>query len=541
MSASYDGLGRIAGQRFPSRRSAVHGRRGAVATSQPLAAQAGLRLLLAGGNAFDAAIATAAALNVVEPMSTGIGGDAFALCCVAGDPTVHALNASGRAPRAASVEEYRARFGTMPQVGIHSVTVPGAVDGWAALIERFGSKPMAEILAPAIEYAEEGYPVSELIARNWAASAAKLARHADSTRHYLFDGQPPRAGQIVRLPALAKSLRAIATGGRDAFYRGEIAEQIVACSQREGGLITKQDLANHRSTWDSPIHISYRGYDVYECPPNGQGLAALVALNILARDDLGTRVWGSAEHQHLAIEAMKIGFEVASNYVADPAFVDLPLDELLSAAHAGQAYRSIDPARARTIPRVMPPASDTVYLSAVDGRGNACSFINSLYHGFGSGITAGDTGICLQNRGGCFSLDPTHRNRLEGAKRPYHTIIPAMVTRQGRPWLSYGVMGGFMQPQGHLQVLSNLVDFRMNPQEALDAPRFRVMHGVRVALEETFGTATVDSLRTRGHDARSEAALTMAFGGGQAILIDPDSGVLTAASEPRKDGAAVAF
>jgi gamma-glutamyltranspeptidase / glutathione hydrolase len=346
---------------------------------------------------------------------------------------------------------------------------------------------------------------------------------------------------MFRQPNQAGTLHRIAEGGRDAFYRGEIAEKIVRCSEAEGGLLAMEDLARHRSTWDEAIHVSYRGYEVYECPPNGQGLAALVALNVLSGHDLGAMEWGSAEHWHLVAEAVKIGFAEASEYVADPAFVDLPLAELLSSAHAAKRRAQIDPARASTEPRLMPPASDTVYLTVVDRLGNACSFINSLYKGFGSGVVAGDTGICLQNRGGTFSLDPGHRNRLEAGKRPYQTIIPAMVTRDGKPWLTYGVMGGFMQPQGHVQVLSNLVDFGMNPQEALDAPRLRVRHGTRVAVEANVGEATIEGLRRRGHEVRVDPPLTMSFGGAQAIMIDPESGVLSAASEPRKDGAAVAY
>jgi gamma-glutamyltranspeptidase/glutathione hydrolase len=535
-------LNRVAGERFRSRRSVVHGRRGAVATSQPLAAAAGLRVLLAGGNAFDAAVATAAALNVVEPMSTGIGGDAFALCWAAGDTKVHALNASGRAPLAARLDDYRARFGDrMPQQGIHSVTVPGTVDGWATLLQRFGTMSLGQVLAPAIEYASEGFPVSELIARAWHGAVGRLSRHADTAKAYLVDGRAPRAGELFRQPDLARTLRLIAQEGRDAFYCGEIAQKLVACSSREGGLFTAEDFSRHRSAWDEPIHVGYRGYEVYECPPNGQGIAALIALNVLSGHDLGAMCWGSAEHWHLVAEAVKIGFAEASQYVADPAFVELPLAELLSAAHAEKRRAGIDPERASTEPRLMPPPSDTVYLSTADGHGNCCSFINSLYNGFGSGVVAGDTGICLQNRGGLFSLDPSHRNRLEGGKRPYHTIIPAMVLRDGRPWLSYGVMGGFMQPQGHVQVLSNLVDFGMNPQEALDAPRFRVLEGQRVAVEQNVGAETIQGLRRRGHDVVEEPPLTSTFGGGQAILIDPESGVLSAASEPRKDGAALAF
>jgi gamma-glutamyltranspeptidase/glutathione hydrolase len=496
---------------------------------------------MAGGNAFDAAVATAAALAVVEPMSTGLGGDMFALCCVAGDPEVYALNGSGRAPLAARLDDYRARFGAMPQSGINSVSVPGTVDGWATLLERFGSMRLRQVLGPAIQYAQAGFPISERIARNWQELVPKLSKNRAAAETFLVDGRAPRVGEMFRQPNYASTLGAIAEGGRDVFYKGEIAQKIVACSEAEGGLFAMADLANHRSTWDDPIHVSYRGYEVYECPPNGQGLAALVALNVLSGYEIGAMEWGSAEHWHLVAEAVKIGFAEASEYVADPAFVDLPLAELLSTSHADKRRAAIDLSRASTETRIMPPPSDTVYLTVVDRLGNACSFINSLYAGFGSGVVAGDTGIALQNRAGTFSLDPGHRNRLEGGKRPYQTIIPAMVTKDGKPWLSYGVMGGFMQPQGHVQVLSNLVDFGMAPQEALDAPRLRVMHGTRVAVEQNIGEPTVDGLSQRGHDMLVQPALNMAFGGAQAILIDPASGVLAAASEPRKDGAAVAY
>ncbi|HEY3082094.1 MAG TPA: gamma-glutamyltransferase, partial [Chloroflexota bacterium] len=368
-------LARVTGERFPSRRSVVHGRRGAVATSQPLAAMAGLRMLMAGGNAFDAAVATAAALNVVEPMSTGIGGDAFALCCAADDPKVYALNASGRAPLAVRLDDYRSRFGgRMPQQGIHSVTVPGTVDGWTTLLARFGTMTLRQVLEPAIEYAQDGFPVSEVIARAWQTSVERLSRHPDAARTFLVAGRSPRAGELFRQPNLARTLRRLAEGGRDAFYRGEIAEQIVACSDREGGLFTAEDFDRHRSTWDEAIRVTYRGYEVYECPPNGQGLAALVALNVLAGHEVGRMCWGSAEHWHLVAEALKIGFAEASEYVADPEFAvsstggwGLPLDELLSEAHAARRRAEIDPERASREPRIMPPSGDTVYLSAADG------------------------------------------------------------------------------------------------------------------------------------------------------------------------------
>jgi gamma-glutamyltranspeptidase/glutathione hydrolase len=534
---------RISGTRYPSRRSVVASARGMVATSQPLAAQAGLRILLAGGNAVDAAVATAAALNVVEPMSTGIGGDVFALLYLAGTGEVRALNGSGCAPLAATPEEYRRRGHTgVPLWDMLAVTVPGTVDAWASALEAHGTMGLAEVLAPAIEYAERGFPVSEIVAAAWHATAPRLRSDADAARAFLPGGLPPRPGQIVSLPGLARSLRLIAEGGRDAFYRGPLAEAIVAASEAKGGLLTMDDLARHRSTWDTPLALDYRGHTVYECPPNGQGLAALLALNTVAADDLAALGPDSAEAKHLLIEAMRLAFADAFTYIADPQHAQVPAAELLSPAFARARRALIDPRRSASVvsPGEVPVGEDTVYLTVVDEQGNAASFINSLYYGFGSGIVAGDTGIALQNRGACFVLDEGHRNCLAPGKRPYHTIIPCLVTRAGRLWGSLGVMGGFMQPQGHLQVLTNLIDFGMNPQEALDAPRFEVMTDLeRVALERSAGPALRAALEARGH--RLADGGQFGFGGGQAILIDPESGARLAGSDPRKDGCAVGY
>jgi gamma-glutamyltranspeptidase/glutathione hydrolase len=528
---------------FPSRRSVVYARHGLVAASQPLAAQAGLRVLQEGGNAADAAVAVAAMLNVVEPMSTGVGGDCFALYWDARTKRVTALNASGRAPRAASLEELRARGLTaMPLQGPLPVTVPGTVDGWAALLQVHGTMPLARVLAPAIAAAEEGYPVSELIAWGWQRSAERL-KQVPSGQEFLPGGRAPSPGEIVRLPTLASTLRAIAEGGPDAFYRGPLARRIAEFVQAQGGWLTADDLAAHTSTWEQPIHIHYRGTTVYECPPNGQGLAALLALNIVEGYDLARLSPSSPDRWHLLIEAMRLAFADAQRYVADPVFSNIPLTGLLSKTYAEQRRRLISPTQAASqVTWGMPLEGDTVYLSVVDGQGNACSFINSLYYGFGSGLVVPGTGICLQNRGALFSLDPSHPNCLEPGKRPYHTIIPAMATRRGELWLCYGVMGGFMQPQGHLQVTVNMVDHGLDPQRALDAPRFCVLEGKRVAIEEGTSRALRAELARRGHEVAYATGPERAlFGGGQVIARDPESGVLAAGSDPRKDGCAVGF
>jgi gamma-glutamyltranspeptidase / glutathione hydrolase len=534
----------ITGERYPSRRSVVMTTRGVVAASQPLAAQAGLRILMAGGNAADAAIATAAALNVVEPMSTGIGGDVFALVYDAKTRRVRALNGSGRAPGAISLAAFAERgLTSVPMTGMLPVTVPGAVDAWATLLAEHGSMSLAQVLQPAIEYAERGYPVSEIIGRGWGALTEKLRGHPDAARTYLPAGRAPRAGELFSNPGLGRSFRQIAEGGRDAFYLGPIAEAIVATSEQYGGFLSMRDLADHRSTWDTPISATYHGHTVYECPPNGHGLTALLALNTLGGFDLSRTQPGSPEALHLMIEAMRLAFADAATYIADPAHADVPTEYLLSEAHTRARRAALDPQRAAPAVQAgqLPGGHDTVYLSVVDEQGNAVSFINSLYYGFGSGVVAGDTGICLQNRGAGFVLDPAHRNCLAPGKRPYHTIIPGMILRDGELFSSFGVMGGFMQPQGHMQMVVNMVDYGMNPQEALDAPRFELLDPYTrqsaVALEHD--AATQAALLAMGHEV-VPSERTGGFGGGQIITVD-GSGVRRAGSDPRKDGCAVAY
>jgi gamma-glutamyltranspeptidase/glutathione hydrolase len=527
---------------FPSRRSAILARHGMVATSQPLAAMAGLRVLMAGGNAADAAVTVAAMLNVVEPMSTGIGGDCFALIFEARTGQITALNGSGRAPVAFTLEEAQRRgLAEIPPTGPLPVTVPGAVSGWAALLERFGSTTLSACLTPAIAAAEEGFPVSERISAAWQRSADKLSQDPEASRVYLPAPQP---GDLHRQPDLAWTFRTIAEGGAEAFYRGPLAERIAACVQSKGGYLTAGDLAAHTATWQTPIRTAYRDVEVLEHPPNGQGLAALVALNIIEGYSLGDMDYFDPARWHMMIEAMRLGMADAARYVADPAMAEVPVRGLLSKEYASRRRALIRPDQAAEIAAPgQPEHHDTVYLTAVDGHGNAVSFINSLYEGFGSGLVVPGTGICLQNRGACFTLEPGHPNALAAGKRPYHTIIPAMALRDGRLWLSFGVMGGFMQPQGHLQVLVNLVDYGLNPQAALDAPRFRVDErgGIQVAIETGVPLKTRKALAAMGHDVQPEATFAPLFGSGDVIALDPETGVLWGGSDPRKDGCAVGF
>jgi len=528
---------------FPSRRSAVMSNSGIVATSQPLATQAGVSMLLQGGNAVDAAIAAAAALNVVEPMMTGIGGDVFALVYLSRSNELKALNASGRAPFATSLKTLQnLGYQKMPEIGIHTVTIPGALDGWCLLLDNYGTMTLAQVLAPAIELAERGFPVTEVIGHRWRVDRAKLQANASAARTYLVDGRAPEAGEIVVQPDLAKTFKKIAQGGRDVFYRGEIAEAIVACSQENGGLITMQDLNDHTSTWVTPISTNYRGYNIYECPPNGQGLVTLLVLNILEGYDLQSLVHNSSEYLHLLIEALKLAFTDADRYVADPDFVDIPLEKLLAKSYAEQRRRLIDANKAlqKVEAGVPHTEGDTIYLAVTDKEGNSVSFINSLYQGFGSGIVVGGTGICLQNRGALFSLEPSHPNCLEPHKRPYHTIIPAMVFKDGDLFLTFGVMGGFMQPQGQVQVLLNIIDFGMDVQTALDAPRFRYIQDNECAFEPGFPSDVLQTLANKGHQiVKLDDPYSQQFGGAQAIMVHPSTKALIAGSDPRKDGCAI--
>lgn len=531
---------------FNSRRSTVVARRGAVATSQPLAAQAGLQMLIAGGNAVDAAVATAAALGVLEPMSTGIGGDMFCLIWPAKEKRVVALNGSGRAPAAADAEMMRHKgYQKMPRDGKEvacSVTVPGTVDGWQTALENYGTMTLKEVLKPAIEYAQQGFVVSEIIAYAWQDYATRL-KARPSGQEFLLNGRAPRYGEIMYLPTLASTLEMISEGGKAAFYQGELAEKTAAFVQAEGGWLTTEDLVAHTSTWDKPISTDYRGVTVWECPPNGQGLAALLALNIAEGFDIRAMEAQSAERYHTLIEAMRLSFADALQYIADPRMQSVPVQALLSKDYAQQRRNLINPVQAlQEVNYGEPlPAGDTVYLSVVDGEGNACSFINSLFHG--SGLVVPGTGIALQNRGACFSLNSAHPNFLQGRKRPYHTIIPAMATRDGELWLCFGVMGAFQQPQGHLQVVSNRVDFDMDSQQALDALRFSIdLDTDTIRLEAGVSEEVITGLEKRHHRVQVIEGYARAdFGGGQIIARDPDSGVLYAGSEPRKDGAAVGY
>lgn len=538
---------------FASRRSPVYGRRGMVATSQPLAVAAGLEVLAAGGNAADAAVATAAALNVTEPTSTGIGGDCFALYYEAATGGVTALNGSGRAPAALTLERLR-REGfarELPPFHAHTVTVPGACAGWCDLVARHGRLDMGRVLAPAIRLAEEGFPVAPITAHFWERGVERQLRHALGGLALTIDGRAPRTGEIFRNPGLANTFRIVAEGGKKAYYEGSIAADIAAAVQASGGVMDEADLAAHGSTWDAPISAMYRGIRVWECPPNGQGLAALLALNLLEGFDLAALPPLGPERLHLQIEAMRLAFADAGWHVADPAFSPAPLNELLSKEYAAERRKLLNPSRATINPERGSPksGSDTVYLTVVDGEGNACSFINSNYAGFGTGIVPSGRGFTLQNRGHNFSLDPGHPNALAPRKRPYHTIIPAIATREsdGSLYASFGVMGGFMQPQGHMQVLCALVEDQADPQEALDRPRFCITAPQEsaaggVALEEGIPDETLTRLSDMGHPVSMTRGYGRAlFGRGQIILRDPATGVLTGGSDPRADGCAMSF
>jgi len=527
---------------FVSRRSPVLARHGMVATSQPLAAMAGLRVLMEGGNAADAAVTTAAMLNVVEPMSTGVGGDCFALIHEASTGRVSALNGSGRAPAAFTWQEaQRLGLREIPFTGALPVTVPGTVSGWEVLLERFGATSLGECLAPAIRTAEEGFPVTEQISAAWRDTEEKIVEEPEASRVYL---PAPRPGELHRAPDLARTLRSIAEGGSEAFYLGPLAAKIASFVQDKGGYLTTDDLAAHTAGWSDPIATTYRGVEVLEYPPNGQGLAALLALNVLEAYDLGTMDFFDPTRWHLEIEAVRLAMVDAGRHVADPEVTDVPVSALVSKEYAARRRKLIDPEKAlRLAAPGQPEHRDTVYLTVVDGQGNAVSFISSLYHSFGSGLVVPGTGICLQNRGACFTLEEGHPNALDGGKRPYHTIIPAMALRDGALRLSFGVMGGFMQPQGHVQVLSNMLDYGMNAQTALDAPRFRVDErgGPEASLEGGVPTETCKALEEMGHNLRIEPALGSGFGGGQIIAVHADTGVLEGGSDPRKDGCAVGF
>lgn len=524
-------------------RSIMRAEHAMVASSQPLASEVGLEILRRGGNAVDASIAMAAVLNLTEPMMTGIGGDLFALVYWSKTKELKGLNASGRAPRALNLEHFAKKgIREMPADGMEPITVPGAVDGWTTLLDKYGTMKLADVLAPAIEYAENGFPVMEKSAAEWAQGVEKLRRTPAAASNYLIDGRAPRAGEIFRQKNLARTFRALARGGRDAFYKGEIGRAIVDYCQKNGGYLSMQDLAEHKSEWVEPISTDYRGYKVFECPPNGQGLTALLALNILEGFDLASMNSKPDLYYHTLIEAIKLAFADRNKYIADPAFAKVPVAELLSKDYAATRRALIKPDRTMddVEPGVVVNHSDTVYFTVIDKDRNAVSFINSLFENFGSGIVAGDTGIVLHDRGAGFSLDPGHVNRLDPGKRPFHTIIPSMVFKDGKLLMSFGVMGGAIQPQGHVQVLTNLIDMGMNLQQAIEAPRFRYLSGKRVLLEDGITGPVINSLIAKGHQ-RVPFSPGFSMGGGQAIMIDPATGALMGASDPRKDGMALGY
>jgi gamma-glutamyltranspeptidase/glutathione hydrolase len=535
-------------------RSVVVARHGIVATSHPLAAEAGLDILKAGGNAVDAAIAANAMLGVVEPMSCGIGGDMFVIYWDNATGKLYGLNASGRSPLKISRELFSEQgMQQIPVEGPLSWSVPGCVSGWGELHGRFGKRSLQEILAASIQTADEGFPVTEVIASYWKAAEESLGRWPDSASTFLVDRErTPRFGEIFRNPRLARSYQLIAEQGPDAFYRGSIAKRIVAFSEQNGGLFSMKDFRSHRAEWVTPVSTSYRGYDVWELPPNGQGIAALQILNVLEQHDVASMGHGSADFIHLFTEAKKLAFADRARYYADPAFGDLPTEALISRQYGIEQNERIDMQRAaEDVPAGDPrlQQGDTVYLTVIDKDRNCCSFIQSNYFGFGSKVTPADLGFAMQNRGALFALDDEHLNRLEPGKRPFHTIIPAMVTHDGNPFFCFGVMGGDMQPQGHVQVLVNLIDFKMNVQAAGDAARVRHVgsatptgleaSGVGVVnVESGIHEAVIEELISRGHQVqRSEGG----FGGYQGILIDPVNGVLHGGTESRKDGAAVGY
>jgi gamma-glutamyltranspeptidase / glutathione hydrolase len=526
-------------------RSMVVSRRGVVSAENPLAAQAGATVLAHGGNAVDAAVATNAVMGVVEPMMNGIGGDLFAIVYDAKSGKLYGLNASGWAPAGLSIEFLKSKGITkMPQEGIQSVTVPGAVDGWSKLLMRFGTKKFSEILAPAIYYAREGFPVPEWDAAYWADEVDLLKQDKNAAATYLPDGRAPRVGEIFRNLDLARSLEAIAFDGRDAYYRSESAKSIVALSTRLGGTMTPEDLAEYSSEWVEPISTSYRGWTVYEIPPNGQGIAALEMLNIMESFSLARFGHNSTDALHAMIEAKKLAYADMYRYVADPKFSQVPVQVLLSKEFAAQRAKLIDMAKANCdVPPGEPQlatSGDTTYLTVTDSDGNMVSLIQSNYSGFGSGLVADGTGFALQNRGGLFSLDPNSPNKLAGHKRPLHTIIPGFMTN-GQERIAFGIMGGFNQAQAHAQFVSSVVDFRMNIQEALEAARFRkvTFAGCDVDLEDRIPSAVRDGLTQRGHKINLHGAYSATMGGGQAVQRDISTGVNYGASDPRKDGEAI--
>lgn len=522
------------------KRSPIYAANAALATSHPLATEAGLAVLKRGGNAVDAGVTAAAVLAVVEPAMTSIGGDGFALIAVPGKP-LYGLNSSGRAAAALSTDMLvRKGYKAMDLESPHAVTVPGVVKCWESLLSSHGTIGLDEALQPAIEAAENGFPVYPRVWSDWCDEVGKLTRQGGGAKHYLIDGAAPKMGALHRLPALAETLKIIAKQGAKGFYEGAVAADIVAELKARGGVMIEEDLANITADTVTPVHSSYRDIDLVELPPNGSGITAQIILNLLERFDLAGLDPHGAERFHLEIEASRIGYAIRDAQISDPATMHVSVDALIDKAFAHRLSATIDPTkRNETLPTPDPRRqSDTIYLSCVDRDGMALSLINSIYKGFGSGIVTEKTGITLQNRGGGFVVQPGHPNTIEGGKRPMHTIIPAMALKDGKAVRCFGVMGGQYQPSGHTHVMTNMFDYGMDPQEALDSPRVFWDDKGMIALEPTLSQSVYDGMKTKGHPV---TWTTSPHGGGQIIEIDQANGMLIAGSDPRKDGCAMGF
>jgi len=540
---------RITGLNFTTR-SEVIAKNGMVATSHPLATQIGLDILKNGGNAIDAAIAANAALGLMEPTGCGIGGDLFVIIWSAKDKKLYGLNASGRSPEKLNLKYFKDRGMTkIPSYGPLPVTVPGCVDGWFEMNSKFGTMNMEQILAPAIKYAYEGFPVTELIGYYLTLSSKRFKDYPNFADTYMPNDEPLKKGDVFKNPYLGDTYDKIARGGREAFYKGEIAKTIASFIQSQGGLLTEKDLVNHKSEWVEPASTNYRGYDIWELPPNGQGIAVLQILNIMEGYNIKEMGFGSPEYVHHFIEAKKLAFEDRAKYYADPAFNKLPVDRLISKEYSNERRKLIKDQAAKSYDAGELEQDNTIYLTVADRYGNMVSLIQSNYRGMGSGMVPPKLGFMLQDRGELFSLEESHFNRIEPNKRPFHTIIPAFITKNGKPWVSFGLMGGAMQPQGHAQIIMNLVDFGMNLQEAGDAPRIqhtgsseptggKMMDGGEVLLESGFDYETIRELMQKGHKVGFSLG---SYGGYQAIMRDEQNGVYYGASESRKDGQAAGY
>ena len=552
MAVESAGFDRLIGKHFASR-SEVIAKNGMAATSQPLATQIALDILKQGGSAVDAAIAANAALGLMEPTGCGIGGDLFAIVWDADKGQLDGLNASGRSPQLLTLQHFRdLGLSSIPYLGPLTVSVPGAVDGWYELHQRYGRLPMSEILAPSIRYAEEGFPVTEFIADLWQENVESRQQFPGVKETYMPNGQAPEIGDIFKNPKLANTYRMIAEGGRDIFYRGKIAHQVASYLAEQGGFLTYEDMATHSSEWVTPVSTNYRGYDIYELPPNGQGIVALQMLNILEGYDIRSMGFGSAEYLHTLIETKKIAYEDRAVYYADSDFYNAPIEQLISKEYAGKRRALISAEKAAEFypaGDAVLEHGDTIYLTVADSNGNMVSLIQSNYGDLGSGMTPPELGFQLQNRGQLFSLKEGHANIYEPGKRPFHTIIPAFVMKEDKPWLSFGLMGGSMQPQGHAQIIVNLIDFDMNLQEAGDAARMRhvgssqptdqrMVDGGMVYLESGIASSVRSELKKMGH---SIADGTISMGGYQAIRFDELKGIYFGASESRKDGQAAGY